>query len=725
MRGFRPRKSIRRIEATGLSLRAGRLGAGRRGGGRPALLSVWGVGDAHMLAVRGVDDRGTITAKVDGRNKGRVGMTSRPRDNAGRVLIAVAFGLILTLCPVTGAYAVTASVSPITLHASVGYQSYYNPRVWVPVHVTLDNAGSRTVSGDLRYGIGSVGAYPYEGALDWPVVIRPHATATLDIGIPGRLLSDNGSLQYFIGGKLAAQVHMLGVVVGNSDMAGVISDHPEAVQFLAGVSSSNGLSDLVVPFIAPSAMPDSSQLLQSLNYLYIDGAAAEELTSTQTAAVFEWVRAGGILVLGGVEPSAGQIGGFARVSPVMASIVIDEPATLLGEYAGSAPPRGLVAQLFGEASPGADVLIGTPGHALLATRPMGRGEVAYVGLSASDPALVSWSGNAMFWDLLLHSLQRQVLPAVPNLFGSNGLSSLMGAAELFPQLHTPPLWIWELVFALYLLVCGPLLYALLRRRHKSEWAWLLLPAFSIVLAGAIYELGVVQRPNGILTQSVGLADIVDGDEAQLVGVQALMSPQARTYAVTLAPMSWVIPLAERLTGFVKDGTVTYAAGGDSLQFEHVQAWGGRFVYAERTAHHMGDLAGQLFESGASVGGFVVNHTQMDFTDLAIVVRGQVYGLGSLGRGKSVTVDVTIKPSGQRAPFVNQLAGALPSSTHGVGRALFDYARAFAGVDAPANTAILVGWTHDEPHLFYPDGADLPAEPQWIVRQVMPMQTVHE
>ncbi|MCY0875424.1 MAG: hypothetical protein OWT28_04025 [Firmicutes bacterium] len=635
-------------------------------------------------------------------------------------LLAACTALIVT-CTIP---AVAATRPAMNLRVAIGFQNYYNPRVWAPVRVTVTDLRQRAIHGQLIFSIRSGGVYPYEGSLHWPVTVRPGAPSVLTVGIPGRLLQAGGQLTFVSGHTVLASSRLLGVPI-ETDMTGVVSQSPQSVQFLAGVSSASGTSEMASPFIPPTALPTNATLLQSLTYLYIDGAAAQALTEGQVGAIRQWTRAGGILVLGGMEPNAGQTAAFSRLSPVQPAVVLDQAGVQMGTYAGTPPPRGVVAQLVGAAKDQARVLVGSRQQALVAYQPYGRGEIGYVGLSVTSPNLISWPGNAIFWENFLHSLKRMTLSTTPDLFGASGAATLMGAAELFPQLHTPPLWIWELVFTIYLLLCGPLLYLFLRRRRKSEWAWLVLPGVSIVLAGAIYELGVVQRPNGILTQSVGLVDIIDGQNAQAVGMEAMMSPQARTYSVVMPAQTLAIPMADRLTGDAHDDEVNFTGGASSLQFNRVQAWGGRFVFAIRTTHKVGQLHGDLFISGKTVGGFITNGTSLNFASLAIVVSGQAFGLGPLREGQTAKVELLLRKQSAHTPFASQLGVALPSAASGVGRALFDYAKALASGPAPVGTAIVIGWTHQAPRLFGTDGAVLPAPPQWIVRDVLPMTTVTE
>ncbi len=645
-------------------------------------------------------------------------MTSRRSFGMGIFLVSVIVLAWLALGGVS-----LAATGTVTMSVGVGFQSYFDSSVWVPVRVAISYFGKQKLQGDLVYSVGR--KYPFEGTLEWPVSITKGQPNVYTVGVPGNLLRHGGNLKLFIHGELYASTRLIGISVEGSDVAGVVSNHPQSVQFLAGVSSTNGTSELVTAYIKPQALPSSAQLLQTLRYLYVDGSAAAELNSKQVTAIDAWVRSGGILILGGVEPNAGQIGFFSHISPVNGSIVLDRSGGQLAAFAGSAPLHTTLPLLYGVAKKTATVLVGNVNQALIAVNELDRGEVVYVGFDAASPALVSWSGNALLWDGIAHSLHSAILSAKPDLFGANGMLSLMGAAEQFPQLHSPPLWIWEITFGVYTFLCGPLLYIVLRRRRKNEWAWFVLPLISLVVAGGIYEFGVVQRPNGILTQNVGVVDIVDQQLAQAVGVEALMSPQTRSYRIVTPPATWSVALAEEATGYANDGSVRFSAANNVTAFHHVRAWGGRFVYSIHEAHHFGQMTSDLYVSGNSIAGNVVNDTSVNFSDAALIENGQVIDLGSMKRGKVVEVDTLLHTNKKTHDVLAALATALQSASHGVGHALFNEVESFVAAQAPQGDVLFIGWTHHEPNMFHPIGSTLPAVPQWIIRQVLPVTPVVE
>ena len=614
-----------------------------------------------------------------------------------------------------------------SMKVSVGFQNYYDPRVWVPVRVTLSAVNLR-LGGELAFTVAKR-ARPFEGTYTWRIrqgaqLVNGVDTLNMTIGLPGAFLKAGGDLVWERQGQVMARARLPGLAVGGSEIAGIISERPQSVQFLAGVSSNNGSTELVTAYISSDEVPTSAPLLESLRYLYVDGATASLLSGAQIESILNWVRAGGILIFGGMEPNAGQVGGFLRHSPVAPKIVLDVPPVSLETYAGSTGLATSEPLLFGEAAPGADVLVGTAQNALVASAALGRGRVVYTGFDASNPDFLAWTGYAQFWNTLLSSQRAEVMPTFPNLFGANGLWGLYAAAEQFPQINSPPLWIWEFVFGFYVFAVGPVLYLILRRRRRNELAWAYLPVMSLIVAVGIYALGVAQRPNGILTQSVGLVDLLGLRHAQIVGVEAFMSPQTRSYSVFFANGELTAPMSDpsTVTGVVDTQDASLQNVG-KISFQRVNAWGGKFIIGVQLSQHIGDVSGTLYEGEGSLAGYLTNRSAFNYAKAALVVNHQVIAIGSLKKGQSVNVSALLSGSTGQGGVTSGLGSVLANAGQGVGRTLFAATGSYITEHVPTGDALFVGWTHDEPTLLGPVGVTLPATPQCLVRELVPITQI--
>ncbi len=635
-------------------------------------------------------------------------------------VLAIIVGVVILFVS-SGSVALASMQNPqLTLRSSVGFQSYYNPQTWVPVRITVVNRGSARLTGDLSFSIAHHA--PFGGLLKWPLTVLPQSTVKTTIAIPGNMLNNHAVLSFVVNGVSQALTRLAGVSTLGTSPTGMVSTTPQAVQSLAGVTLNSGAVQMVTAYLTPEQIPAHSMLLQSLSNLYLDGEVASALSTQQVHAILDWVKAGGVLILGGVQPNAGQTLPFQSVSPVTPQVVIDSKGTALATFAGAPPMSGPLPELLGIATSDSRVIIGDAKNALVADRAYGRGIIAYVGLNPASPLLLSWAGNTMFYTALFEALHTQLARARFDLFGASGSWSLVTAAEQFPQLHAPPLWLWATIFLLYLFAAGPGLYVLLRRNRKHGRAWWILPILSVFVAGAIYEYGILVRPNGILTQSIGLIDIVDPHMAEATGVEALMSPQTRVYSVSTPSGTYAVPLSESDV-LPKQTTTTFLPSGSLLNFSEVRAWSGRYAFVAGVMRRFGAFKTTLYRTKNEIYGTVTNQTTSSYTDLALVIHGKVIMLGSLRAGHTTYVQTVLTDS-TKVPFALQLANALPSSSSGVGRSIFEFVNELASPSLPSQ-AILIGWSHVEPKLFYPDGAVLSASPQWVVRELVHVTKVAE
>ena len=82
----------------------------------------------------------------------------------------LAFAIVLTVSPVAAQEGDQEPSSPISISASAGYDSYYKGEFWVPVQISVSNAGT-AVTGRLEIRVGSSSARTnviYSSPIDLP-----------------------------------------------------------------------------------------------------------------------------------------------------------------------------------------------------------------------------------------------------------------------------------------------------------------------------------------------------------------------------------------------------------------------------------------------------------------------------------------------------------------------------------------------------------------------------
>lgn len=232
----------------------------------------------------------------------------------------------------------------------------------------------------------------------------------------------------------------------------------------------------------------------------IAGAAADapsvfqQLSPAQSAALADWVRQGGQLILSVTEAEAYRDGRLAAWLPLefVGELTLQQFSSL-ESYAGKgialrAVGRRRVPRLKSLPSSQAPVreLGGAP---IVALYPLGFGRVSVVLIDLEQPPLSDWAGLPLVLRRLTGLVDR--LSERPANLGSGRRLSQVGVRDLatqwhqtqedFPEIRRPGTWSVLLLILLVVLCIGPLDYFLLHRVLKRpEWTWI---TFPLLVAG--------------------------------------------------------------------------------------------------------------------------------------------------------------------------------------------------------------------------------------------------
>lgn len=297
----------------------------------------------------------------------------------------------------------------------------------------------------------------------------------------------------------------------------------------------------VVGDLSPADLPDRWMGLAQFEALVVIGQQAGDFGAREAEAIMEWVRRGGRLLIS--LPADAQSWRSERdnaLSPVMPgaehrradSAQLRPYTTLLRPVDSShpLPPATSTLHAFridpdGDPQLASPILRGADGAVVAVRRIVGAGEVTLIGFDLSDSALAASIDPQRFWHRLLgnrfdvrseEELQRERSERNANLMlrdpqwldrdipyliaktGSAGAGVLLGLG----------------VFALYLVLAGPLGFAILKKTGRERHAWL---AFALV--AAVFTLvawgGVASiRPRTMSAQHLTFLDVVYGQTEQ-------------------------------------------------------------------------------------------------------------------------------------------------------------------------------------------------------------------
>lgn len=570
-----------------------------------------------------------------------------------RGLLLKAVITLLTVCALLGISApltVQAAEPKLTVESELGYGGNITMNEWGPLSVRL--LSDRDISGELVVETNN----PYIGGSSTFVerVDLPAGEAkTVQFAVLGNSYNkDNSRIRFYEGtvekGKYipfsTGRSYIQGSALENL-MVGVLAADPDTLNFMT--SSINRQNPIVTP-LQQEQVPEDATMLSTLDVIVMNNYASDTLSAKQIEAIRQWVKQGGSLVLAGGQGYAKTVKGFEDMAPV--------------EYKGSADINALTAfsQATGEPltleSPfpvssavlksGAKSVMSSDGVLLVASQSVGQGDVIYAAYDISMEPVYHWRGHADLWTRILHEPMMGVSALQGGQSKWNMMTGLSYLLDYFPSLTAPPfsLLFWMLV--LYAVLVAPLLYYVLKKLDRREWAWGLIPLITVIASVSIYLAGTSGRGD-IRSHTLNIVELDGQGEAVKSTSSALFVPRGGNYQVELAAGTRAL---------VENESNPFGGqlGGADRQLLRVKADATELTLREMTTRSIAKLwleqpeslsTGKLqidvsFDSQGKLQGTVTNKTNSDLKEAYIVAASQVYALGELPRGGQVQLPAT-------------------------------------------------------------------------------------
>jgi hypothetical protein len=610
-----------------------------------------------------------------------------------------------------------AYASPsIRISAVVGYNGFYAKDQWIPVNLTIDNDGA-AVNAELQvyayFPIDNGGRYA-EGMLRWPIHLKPHGQTVKQIAVPGPLIEEEASVACIVNGQPVASAKLSGTALGNVSLVAVLSPGAQLERVFTGLTNGSGGEPVLPVSWSPDSFPTSSNLLTGLSAIAVDPRTlALDLTSAQRAALLTWVKLGGMLIVTGTGPVAG----WSEYLPLQPGPEKTVKGEKLAQFLGRSvtPPKSFRSSA-GSAARSASVWAGTVHDPFVAAMSVGRGTIIQTTFDPTQPSLLAWPSNAAFWTKLLEMGGSDGRSALPSLLSPDSTLALLSASDALTPLQIPSLSFWASVFLIYALLVGPVLFLVLRKLRAEPWAWFIVPALSIVVTIGIYSFGANQRPSGVLTEGVGVLDLVGDGEAEAYGVRGFMSPLVTSgFAASEQPML-MFPLAQHNVRELGTASAVFD-GSTTVTFEDVGRWGIRYVYAAGAVQRQGQLTADLWTDSDTLAGTIVNRTPYVLHNVAVCWNHTLYLVGDLKPGDTATINRDTKTQDAAESYLTAYSSYNKEISHGVGRPLGTLAARehLFSLDEPNSgngQAMIVATTDD----------DTPALPDLVTGQAVSQRT---
>lgn len=656
----------------------------------------------------------SMDGNTDRRGERSVYLSIR-RTNRSSILTKLICAVLTVLVLLGMVHPMTALAAgpKMAVESELGYYGSIKMNDWGPLTVKLTS--DQDISGDLVVQTEN----PYTGTSS-SYVERVDLTAGTSKSVQFAVLGNsfgkqNSSIKFYEGSMEKGDYIAFSTgrdYIQNSAvnglMIGVLAADPDTLNFLAQ-GSGIGKTAYVVP-LEKEKLPENATMLSTMDVIVMNDYPADTLTEDQIHAVRTWVKRGGTLVLAGGQGYAKTVKGFEDLSPVDVQggtdvLELDAFAKASGEplVLNEAFPvsKGVLKQ-------GAMSSYGTAELPLIAGQAVGKGEVIYAAYDISMDPVYHWRGHAGLWlDVLQEQFSNTNGNYRSNASDWNLLTGLSHILDYFPSLTLPPfsLLFWMLV--LYAVVVAPLLYFVLKKLDRREWAWGLIPLIAITASAAIYFAGTSGRSD-IRAHTLNIIELDGQGKAVQSASSALFVPKGGDYSLKLPAGTRVT--VEREQSLITGGQI----GGADRQMIRVQADSTDVTLREMTTRSIAKLwmespellsTGEMkidlhFDGQGHLQGTIENQTDHDMEETFIIAASRIYSLGELPSGKQIQL-----PTSFTSSYNNDYGSAIfPYQGYSSGASYEDKERERSMINQYMNYSgnyggyVLLGWSKESPDL---------------------------
>lgn len=399
----------------------------------------------------------------------------------------------------------TSESEAYEIKVSYGIQGKYRAMKYIPVTVEV-NSLERDFIGEIEVRVassnmGTYDAYSKEVSLTKGEISK--------VTIPVKVLENSSKMTVNIveNGKVLSQKKTLissGRVTETNVFTGVLTDDATSLGYIGNVKfdSSRGFEGTIENvYLDENIIGENNLNIDGLDAIIINNYNMSNLKKEQYDAINSWINKGGTLILGAGANESKTIGSIDKdFLQVKSNGVKEENLTLVEDNLKLITSNLEVKY--------AKIKNGTSEKPLVYSIEKGRGEILITTFDLGLEPLISSKDASQFLSLILTD-------AANGIFDKNMNGGYMGqgyyrARELMQSIPINEIVGTKsliVVFGLYALIIGVVLYIVLKKLNKRDLTWIAIPAISIVFALVIYFMGSSTRVNDVILNQNNIVSV--------------------------------------------------------------------------------------------------------------------------------------------------------------------------------------------------------------------------
>lgn len=546
----------------------------------------------------------------------------------------------------------------IILDVEYGYEGAAKGGRYVPLDVSIQNQGEAALNGKLQILVmeSDYEVYRY----DYPVSADPGQEQEMHLYIP----MGNRSDQLFAtvvdkqGQQAAHKRLQLDFSLDVPELfVGVLSNVPEALTGWDRVGVDYGmLRTRTIPFDTLN-FPEDKLGLDMIDVMLVTDFRIRDLSDAQSQVLIEWVRSGGVMILGTGMNVDGTLGRFA---PELLEEMYEEPCLrridMKDHYTQETPsPTILEIPCVEFSLSGGNVVLEDDSQVLLSAVTYRRGIIAVAAYDFVDIGAFCRE-NPSYLDKLLTGIlgENRITALAESVYSGNSGQywSVRDMLNTGNVRRLPNMGLYTMEIMIYVFLAGIGLYVFLKQRDLTEYYMGSVMVLSVLFTVIIWLMGSTTRFKDTFYTYARFLEVTY-DTVSDTAYMNIQAPYNRPHETELASGYWVKPVTQNYYGAEPSGAgkkftgmEDYSIKADYLQdktvvsIQSVPAFDARYFQMDKvTANTEGaGFEGDIEIAQGKYTGTITSHFKETLEDCAVLLYGKLIYLGDMEPGVSYSLD---------------------------------------------------------------------------------------
>lgn len=423
----------------------------------------------------------------------------------------------------------------ISLTVSYDYDNVIRAGYVVPAFIEIENKGAE-LDGEIQLNITPENSTQ---SIVYKMSVHVDENSTASYTLPFKALTTrNVRAQLYQDNRVVAEakVNRNGVKLAVTGLLGILSDNPQDVAYWKAVKRMPdiyGNDTLVSPVeLDESSFPEEDYLLDRFALLVLNHYDINKLNQKQQQSLVSWIKKGGVLLTDADLANAQAVQALAPLLEitVQGETALDGISEKIYELADASYSTKTEIKALSTVEPQGTIIHQLDDQPMMMEYGVEKGRVFITTFSLSEPALAHTS--------LIYSF-----------FGKAGMSALESSEmenamynwneAVMTEAVRNIEWLdaasigWVLILLIvFIVLVGPVNYAILSLKDKRDWIWFTAPALSIIFCAVIIGSGIYRHGSTPIASVVSVIDSrgQDVNSSSTIGIGA---PGTGSYDISL------------------------------------------------------------------------------------------------------------------------------------------------------------------------------------------------